>query len=158
MGFSTDPVPHDGSSPSYKALDTAIELVKMSKNPHIILLHVIPEMEIPPVLERPIRSRKTGETTNTTEYWKELYEDIQFSVLKLLDERKNKCEKEGISAETRSVIGYPSDIILRNAVRDNVDIIVMGTTGLRGISKIKALGSVARRVSEQAVCPVILIH
>ena len=158
MGFRRILVPHDGSKPSDKAIDSAIELAKMSNNSHIILLHVIPEMEIPPVLERPIRSRKTGETTTTTEYWKELYEDIQFSVLKMLDERKNKCQKEGISAETGSVIGYPSDVILRNAVSDNVDIIVMGTTGLRGISKIKALGSVARRVSEQAVCPVLLIH
>ena len=68
MGFEGIPYHIDGSKPSDKAIDSAIELVKMSKNPHIILLHVIPEMEIPPVLERPIRSRKTGETTNTTEY------------------------------------------------------------------------------------------
>ena len=38
----------------------------------------------------------------------------------------------------------------------NIHIIVMGTTGLRGISKIKALGSVARHVSEEAECPVLL--
>ncbi|MGA8842052.1 MAG: universal stress protein, partial [Nitrososphaeraceae archaeon] len=75
MEFRRILVPHDGSKPSDKAIDSAIELAKMSNNSHIILLHVIPEMEIPPVLERPIRSRKTGETTTTTEYWKELYED-----------------------------------------------------------------------------------
>ena len=76
--------------------------------------------------------------------------------LKCLRERKLKCETAGISAETRSVVGYPSDVILREAEKDNVDIIVMGTTGLRGISKIKALGSVARHVSEEAECPVLL--
>ena len=75
-------------------------------------------MDIPPVLERPIRSRRTGEVTTTTEYWKELYKDIQSSVFKMLNKRKNKFEKEGISVETRSVIGYPSDVILRNAVRE----------------------------------------
>jgi nucleotide-binding universal stress UspA family protein len=80
MGFSTILVPHDGSKPSDKALDTAIELVKMSKNPHILLLHVIPEMEIPPVLERPIRSRKTGETTTTTETEIQIMKRLKVSV------------------------------------------------------------------------------
>ena len=56
----------------------------------------------------------------------------------------------------RSVVaGYPSDVILSEAAKNNVNLIIMGTAGLRGISKIKALGSVARRVSEQAVCPVL---
>ena len=142
--------------PSDKAIDIAIELSKMSKDSNIILLHVIPEMQIPLVFERPIRSHKTGETTTTTEYWQELFEEIKTSALKMLEARKLKCETAGISAATRSVVGYPSDVILREAEKDNVDIIVMGTTGLRGISKIKALGSVARHVSEETECPVLL--
>jgi nucleotide-binding universal stress UspA family protein len=34
----------------------------------------------------------------------------------------------------------------------------MGTTGLSGLSKIKAIGSVARSVSEKAKCPVMLVR
>jgi nucleotide-binding universal stress UspA family protein len=34
----------------------------------------------------------------------------------------------------------------------------MGSRQLRGGSKIKTLGSVARRVSEIAECPVMIIH
>lgn len=158
MGFRKILVPHDGSKPSDKAIDIAIELAKMPKDPHIILLHVIPELQIPLVFERPIRSHKTGETTTTTKYWQEVFEKIKSSVTKMLEKRQLKCETAGISAETRSVVGYPSDAILREAEKDNVDIIVMGTTGLRGISKIKALGSVARHVSEEAHCPVLLTH
>ena len=158
MGFRRILVPHDGSKPSDKAIDSAIELAKMSKDSHIILLHVIPELQIPRVLERPIRSHKTGETTTTTEYWLELYEEIKSSALKMLEKWKLKCQTAGISAETRSVVGYPSDVIMKHAEKDNVDIVVMGTTGLRGISKIRALGSVARRVSEEAKRPVLLIH
>jgi len=158
MGFRRILVPHDGSKPSDKAIDSAIELAKMSKDSHIILLHVIPEMQIPMVFERPIRSHKTGETITTTEYWLELYEEIKSSALKMLEKWKLKCETAGISAETRSVVGYPSDVIMKHAEKDNVDIVVMGTTGLRGISKIRALGSVARRVSEEAKRPVLLIH
>ena len=71
MGFKKILVPHDGSKTSDNAVDSAIELAKMSNDSHIILLHVIPEMQIPLVLERPIRSPMTGETTTTTEYWKE---------------------------------------------------------------------------------------
>ncbi len=59
MGFRRILVPHDGSKPSDKAIDIAIELSKMSKDSNIILLHVIPEMQIPLVFERPIRSHKT---------------------------------------------------------------------------------------------------
>ncbi len=72
----------------------------------------------------------------------------------MLEKWKLKCETAGISAETRSVVGYPSDVIMKHAEKDNVDIVVMGTTGLRGISKIRALG----RVSEEAKRPVLLIH
>ena len=158
MEFRRILVPHDGSKPSDKAIDTAIEFAKMSKDSHIILLHVIPEMQIQLVFERPIRSRKTGETTTTTGYFQELYEEIKSSALKMLESRKLKCQTAGISAETRSIVGYPSDVIIKHAEKDNVDLIVMGTTGLRGISKIKALGSVARHVSEEARCPVLLVH
>lgn len=158
MEFRRILVPHDGSIPSDKAIDTAIEFAKMSKDSHIILLHVIPEMQIPFVFERPIRSHSTGETTTITEYWQELYEEIKASALKMLERWKLKCETTGISAETRSLVGYPSDVIIKHAEKDNVDFIVMGTTGLSGISKIKALGSVARRVSEGARCPVLLVH
>jgi nucleotide-binding universal stress UspA family protein len=37
-------------------------------------------------------------------------------------------------------------------------LIIMGTIGLTGVSKIKALGSVARKVSEMAKCPIMLVR
>ena len=44
--------------------------------------------------------------------------------------------------------------ILRFAKNNKIDMIVMGSQRLKGISKIKALGSVTRKVSESADCPV----
>lgn len=42
---------------------------------------------------------------------------------------------------------------------EKVDMIVMGSNNkLKGISKIKALGSITRKVSELADCPVLIIH
>jgi nucleotide-binding universal stress UspA family protein len=34
----------------------------------------------------------------------------------------------------------------------------MGSQGLRGINKIKVLGSVSRQVLENASCPVVVVH
>ena len=51
MEFRKILVPHDGSKTSDKAVDAAIEFAKMSKDSHIILLHVIPEMQIQLVFE-----------------------------------------------------------------------------------------------------------
>jgi nucleotide-binding universal stress UspA family protein len=44
-------------------------------------------------------------------------------------------------------------------MEDNeVDLVVMGSRRLKGASRIKALGSVARKVSEIAECPVLIVH
>ncbi|HEY7108247.1 MAG TPA: universal stress protein [Nitrososphaeraceae archaeon] len=48
--------------------------------------------------------------------------------------------------------------ILDIAARENVDLVVLGSAGLGGMSKLKALGSVSRRVSERAKCPVLIVH
>ena len=158
MGFKKILVPHDGSKASDKALDKAIELAMLSQDSHIILFHVIPEIQVPLLFDRPIRSRKTGEVTSTSEYWRELYEDMKLGALKMLKERKRKCDAANISAESRSLVGYPSEEIIKYAAKNKIDIVVMGTSGLRGISKIKALGSVARRVSEYVESPILLVH
>jgi nucleotide-binding universal stress UspA family protein len=44
------------------------------------------------------------------------------------------------------------------AIEENVDLIVMGNVGLSRFSKLKALGSVSRNVSERAKCPVMLVR
>ena len=35
---------------------------------------------------------------------------------------------------------------------------IIGNIGLGGLSKVKALGSVSRRLSEKASCPVLIVH
>ena len=57
----------------------------------------------------------------------------------MLEKAKLKCKTAGISAETRSVVGYPSEVITKQAEEDNVDIVFMGMVGLRGISRIEPL-------------------
>ena len=66
--------------------------------------------------------------------------------------------KQNIKSTLRVVIGSPSERILEFANTNEIDLIVMGSQRLETISKIKALGSVARKVSEAANCPVLIVH
>jgi nucleotide-binding universal stress UspA family protein len=51
-----------------------------------------------------------------------------------------------------------ADEIIRFANANKIDMIIVGSRRLETISRIKALGSVARKVSETAECPVMIIH
>jgi nucleotide-binding universal stress UspA family protein len=63
------------------------------------------------------------------------------------------------SASSQVGMGDAAEEILRFAKDKEVGLIVMGTRRLQGMSKVvMALGSVARKVSERASCPVMLIH
>ncbi|MER3408238.1 MAG: hypothetical protein C4292_05730 [Nitrososphaera sp.] len=55
-------------------------------------------------------------------------------------------------------IGYPPDRIMEVAEEEAADLIVMGSIGLTGLSKLRALGSASRAVSERARCPVLIVH
>ena len=52
--------------------------------------------------------------------------------------------------------GDPESVIMETAVSDAVDLIVMGTTGARGLKEV-FLGSTAGEVMENAPCPVLAI-
>jgi nucleotide-binding universal stress UspA family protein len=97
-------------------------------NAEIILLHAIKE--------------------NLKEAWNEMAQDRSI----------NNITKENIKSTLRVVIGSPSEKILEFANADQIDLIIMGSQRLETISKIKALGSVSRKVSEAADCPVLIVH
>jgi nucleotide-binding universal stress UspA family protein len=49
------------------------------------------------------------------------------------------------------IIGNPAEVIIDTANnKQKVDLIIMGSTGLKGISKVRVLGSVSRLVCENA--------
>ena len=122
MEFRRILVPHDGSKPSDKAMDTAIEFAKIVKR----FTYRINSMSFRRckyrlfLKDRYILTRR-GETTTTTVYWQELYEEIKSSALKMLERWKLKCGTEGISAETRSIVGYPSNVTVAPFKRNCYD-------------------------------------
>ena len=53
--------------------------------------------------------------------------------------------------------GHPVEVILRVAERENVDLVVVGSRGLRGVKEL-LLGSVSSAVLHHAACPILIVH
>jgi nucleotide-binding universal stress UspA family protein len=105
-------------------------------------------------------SKKTGQRITFKEYLMEAYQEMKGTAINMLEQKKkeNPVNIEHVNIEPRVTIGLPADEIMEIAIKENMELIIMGTTGLTGVSKIKALGSVARSVSERAKCPVMLVR
>jgi nucleotide-binding universal stress UspA family protein len=152
-------VPYDGSEPSDKALDHAVNIAKMSGKSEVILLYVIAEFPTYHFIERPARSIKTGEKTTVSQYLKEVYELMEESANDVLDKKKEDIKKTaGLEIGTKLLTGHISNSIIDFAAKEKDDLIVIGHVGRSGMSKIRSLGSVSRSVSERAPCPVMIIH
>ena len=159
MTFQKILVPYDGSTSADKALENAIGIAKLTgANTQIILLHVTPHIPIPLTFERPVYSAKTGKSIPLTQYIQELSEEMEKNASNMLEGEKRKYAHHDIKIETISLNGYPSEKIIEFANSEKVDLIVIGNVGLSGLSKVKALGSVSRNVSERASCPVLIVH
>ena len=63
----------------------------------------------------------------------------------------------GVDARGVVVVGYAAEEILAVAEKEQVDLLVMGTRGRKGIDLI-LFGSVAEKVVKNAACPVVTIR
>jgi nucleotide-binding universal stress UspA family protein len=143
---------------SDKALDKAVKLANIIKESRIMIIHVIPEIPIP-IFSRIIRSHKTGEVINFSEYMESLYQEMESKMREKLEERKEKYNKYEFPIEIYITIGSPIDKILEYSTDKKVDLIVIGSIGLTGVSKFfKGIGSVSRNVSEKVSCPVLIVR
>ena len=68
-----------------------------------------------------------------------------------------KMRELGIAAEAKTRSGEPAAEIINEAAQTNAELIVMGSRGLSGLKQI-LLGSVSRKVSENASCPVLIVR
>lgn len=152
MAIKTILVPHDGDQMSDKALMHAVDLAKATQA-GIILFHVIEGIQVPPTLllgnDRVLIQRAKRSIAKELEQgWN------KFAQEKI---RLFSSEKLKVSSELR--MGDPAEQIVKYASEKGADMIIMGSRRLEGASKIViALGSVARKVSERARCPVMLVH
>ncbi len=150
-------VPYDGSKYAEKALNKAVNLAKLIKGSEIIILNVIEEILTPPlVFPTRIRHYKTGEDTTLSTYFRDLQTDMRYKMINTLEKIKQKYENS-VKIRTVVLVGSAEDKIVEFANRQNVDLIVMGSRGLKGMSRL-LMGSVSRNVSEKVKCSVMIVR
>ena len=150
-------VPHDGSEMSDKALDKAIDFSKAFKS-EIIILHIVDDRLIPSSAILGF----IGEKSRLEDAKMQALNILKAGAEAMLKDRMEKVRANGINVRFITGMGAPAEGIIGVAENEHVDLIVMGSRELKRekeyvAGKLKLLGSVARRVSEIAECPVMII-
>jgi len=145
-------VPHDGTEMSDKALTKALEFARALRL-EIILVHIVDSRFVPPSTTLGLISEKTTLENAKTQRIRILKSGAEI----MLKDRIEKARKAGVSAKFLLGIGSPADEIVSIASAEKAEMIVMGSRQLER-SRLISLGSVARKVSETAKCPVMIIR
>lgn len=144
-------VPHDGTEMSDKAFRKATKLAK-ALAAELVLLHVIEDTPVPPSL------MLGNDMTLINRAKRSVRRELERGWDKMIEIKTHEIENDNVPLRGECRYGSPADRILRFAKDNKIDTIVMGSRRLKGVSKIKALGSVTRKVSELAECPVLIVH
>jgi nucleotide-binding universal stress UspA family protein len=155
MPFYKILVPFDASELSIKAVEQAIELARENQT-QVYILHVIREI---PLTTRFSRIELRNQEVVISPYSKKVYDELRDDMNITLEEQKKRYGHYNISISTEIRIGDPAEIIVEFTKQNGIDLIVMGSIGLKGITAmIKKLGSVARSVAEEVTCPVLIMR
>ena len=148
-------VPHDGSELSDRALNKAIEFAKPLKF-DIIILHILDDKLIPSEAIMNMLGKKSSTVMDAK---LQILNIVRIGAEQLLKDRTEKVRKSGINVRFIVGMGSPAEGVANVARNENVDLIIMGSKELEkeNGSKLKALGSVTRRVSEISDCPVMIV-
>ncbi|MDN5847734.1 MAG: universal stress protein [Candidatus Nitrosocosmicus sp.] len=158
-------VPYDSSHFSEDALDYAVYLAKAlflgdpkKQIIKIVILHVIQEIPFTKnLLERMKNKHDDDKESNLNKHVNSIYHEARNSIENDIDEKKKVYKSiVGIKLESCILYGDPANQIIDYSNNNRVDLIVMGSNGLQGLSKIRVLGSVSRKVSEAVSCPMTI--
>ena len=146
-------VPYDGSKYSKEALNEASEIAKKFGSTLYLLMVVDVSAVKPPGMLLGIMMEKRLKKLSS-----QLLESVKSKAEKMLESEMQSCRKIGVETYYEIQTGNAIGSILKFANRLDVDLIIVGSRGLSGIGKIMALGSVSRKISEEANCPVMIIR
>jgi len=77
--------------------------------------------------------------------------------MKKLGTLERRAEAEGVETRVELLDGIPHTSLVEAAARANAALVVLGTQGRTGVSRI-VFGSVAMRVVCEALCPVVVVR
>ncbi|AFU58163.1 putative universal stress protein [Candidatus Nitrososphaera gargensis Ga9.2] len=150
MKFTKILVCVDGSESSAKAADYAIEIAK-NHGAQMIALNVVVSQ-----LGYAYSSGAFGLVTPST--INDLLAKAKQEARKWFDEIERKAAEQGVKVKTE-IVASPTSVvpaIVDYAEKNKVDLIVTGTKGRSGFTKL-LLGSVASGVVTYATCPVMVV-
>ena len=147
-------VPHDGYEMSDKALKYAIEIAK-GLNMNIKIIRVVEEvldvstMGIWNNIER-ARVKREVEKNKT---------HIRQKEYKKLEKLVSLANSSGVEASSLVLEGDAAEKIILTIKKEKPYLVVIGSNRLKlkGLSRIRALGSVAKKLSEKSPHPVLII-
>ena len=135
----------DGSDPSKHALDYAVEIAKKWGS-ELLVLSVVPPVFVP-VIEPGLLSENIDKLKEETE---KFYQKVLIQAEEKLDDYPE------IQYKTILEHGRPCKVINNVASEENVDLIVIGSRGLGGITGY-LLGSTSHRVAGHCKMPVLIV-
>lgn len=148
--YSNILVPYDGSKYSQKALKMAFEIAKTFDS-SLNLVNVIDISAVSPPGK--IRSKDTQKTLD------QIKRSVKTSVESYLQKiQKDHHEDSGVIVKGFVLEGDVTGKLLKFIQDRNIDLVIIGSRGLSGVSKIMTLGSVSRKISELAKCPVVIVR
>lgn len=148
--FSRVLVAYDGSEPSKRALDLAAKTAAMFKG-ELIVLTVVPRVTIPIFSRDGIDSFSVAETQNMYDKSTEVYGRALEKA-----EAEVRMRYPDLMFEALLIEGRPSATIVEEAEQRDVNLIVIGSRGVGGISG-WLLGSTSRKVVDQCTKPILII-
>jgi nucleotide-binding universal stress UspA family protein len=136
-------VPVDGSVASLEAHRLALATAR-AFGAEVVLLYVVDSSALDEI------SRLSGQERPA------LLQEMQESGQKLLESLSQEAQKMGISTQTDIHTGIPDEVIMDEANRHQVELIVMGKIG-RKRHRRSLLGSVTERILEAVDIPVLVV-
>jgi nucleotide-binding universal stress UspA family protein len=136
----------DYSKASARALDEAVNLAKQNKA-ELWVVHVI----------EALATYVSGEDFGGAELYMRLEETARRDAQASMEKLMQRLKRLGVKAKSLLLKGSPHEQIVKAAKNRKADMIVVGTHGRTGLSKL-LMGSVASRVVSTARCPVVTVR
>ncbi|MCS6913370.1 MAG: universal stress protein [Myxococcales bacterium] len=143
-------VPTDFSACADQALEYGLGLAR-TLGASIELCHCAPapDYHVPALVSPAMRVAATDLVAQLAQ--------MQHAAQQELQQRVERHRGEGVPLSWCTLEGVPDESICQHARQSGCDLIVLGSHGRRGLSRV-LLGSIAERVVRFAPCPVLVVH
>lgn len=137
--------PLDGSELSECSLEHVKAVATACQASEVVLLRVIEPLP---------QTEDIGGVTSEP-WYRDAQAKIQTEIEKYITKMADKLKKEGIAAKGVVVSGRAADEILDYATKNQMDLIIMSTHGVSGVSR-WVVGSVADKIIRHSPVPVLV--